>query len=355
MHISQAQRRRDFSVWLRTGQWPPVRDPDGLERKFNPWHDPANGRFTFSGAGHFYGAGGAASTRPAGRNDPRNPPITTRPKAEAQRTQPPAKHGDGAGRRGASEGRTQAASQSRPGGRPGPVAEFAGGVGEGLYNVAEEAVGGVYSALTTNPATTVRNLGRGIAGMIDSAVAAEDTPARVQVARAAEAVAKASPRELGRATGSVLGNAALAAAPGAALSKVSAARRLRAARPRPTYDAPQVGWVKENLNSDEPWKKYKDSAAGARSGQAPTLMRTMPDGSKRPVKFDGVRGDFLIDRKWSVSGKPRAIGQILRQSEVLAQHRLIGTWEVPTQVARDAAIKILKMNVTNINVKVVKP
>lgn len=68
----------------------------------------------------------------------------------------------------------------RFGNDPNPVTEFAGGVGEGLYDVGEGTVAGIHSALTTNPATTVRNVGREIASMIDSAIAAEDTPARIR-------------------------------------------------------------------------------------------------------------------------------------------------------------------------------
>lgn len=189
-----------------------------------------------------------------------------------------------------------------------------------------------------------------------SAIAAEDTPARIQVSRAVDAVANASPREIGRATGSVAGNVTLAATPGAALGKISALRRLRGVAPRTSYDPPQIGWVKENLGRDTPAKLYNDSATGAQPGQAPTLMRTMPDGSKRPVKFDGIQGEYVIDRKWSVVNRHRARAQLLRQSEVLAQHRLIGTWEVPNEAERIAALKLLrKMNVTNIKVRVVKP
>jgi hypothetical protein len=82
----------------------------------------------------------------------------------------------------------------------------------------------------------------------------------------------------------------------------------------------------------------------------------MPDGSKRPVKFDGIEGEYVIDRKWSVNGKPRAVAQILRQSEVLAQHGLVGTWEVPNLAERDVAIKLFKkLKVTNIKVRVVEP
>ena len=153
---------------------------------------------------------------------------------------------------------------SRPSNQPNPVAEFVGGVGQGLYDVGEGTVTGVRAALTTNPVTTVRNAGRGIAGMIDTAIAAEDTPARVQLTRAAAAVDNASARDIGRATGSVAGNIALAVAPGAVLSKVSAMRSLRMARPRTIYDPPQIGWVKETVTSDKPWKTYNDTAVGSR-------------------------------------------------------------------------------------------
>ena len=165
---------------------------------------------------------------------------------------------------------------------------------------------GVHAALTPNPVITVSNAGRKLAGMIDAAITAEDTPARIQIARAARAVASASARDIGRATGTVAGNIAIAAAPGAALNKASRLGQLRRAVPRTNYDPPQIGWVNETTKSDKPWKPYNDAATGARPGQAPTLMRTMPDGSKRPVNFDGVQGDYMIDRKWSVRDMPRA-------------------------------------------------
>lgn len=96
--------------------------------------------------------------------------------------------------------------------------------------------------------------------MIDAAIAAEDTPAHIQVSRAASAVANASARDIGHVTGTVAGNVALAAAPGAALSKVAALRRLRITRPRTTFDPPQIGWVKETVRSQKPWKAYNDAA-----------------------------------------------------------------------------------------------
>lgn len=53
--ISEEQRRHAFSTWLRTGYWPVARDADGTELKFNPWHDPRDGRFTFANSGNYYG------------------------------------------------------------------------------------------------------------------------------------------------------------------------------------------------------------------------------------------------------------------------------------------------------------
>lgn len=340
-----------FSIWLRSGRWPlDSPQPDGIEVKFNPWHDPADGRFTFAGTGRIHGGGGAGA--PRGRSN--RPVAQQRPRPDRGRAASPAA-GSGGAARPANAGAAQPRrSSSRAPGNP--VTEFAAGVGEGLYGVAADTVSGVRDVLTTNPVTTVRKAGRSIAQAIDTALEAEDVPARVQFSRAAQAIATASPRDIGRAAGSVAGNVALSVAPGAGLAKVSALRRLRMARPRPDFRPPEIGWAKETLKRNTAWAAYNDSASGARQGFAPTLMRTMPDGSKRPVKFDGIRGDYVIDRKWRIVTAPRAGQQVLRQSQVLAEHRLIGVWEVPTEKQRLKAVKFLKkMNVTNINVRVEKP
>lgn len=359
--ISDGDRRRAFSIWLRTGRVSPVVAEDGLELKFNPWHDPADGRFTFAGSGRNHGGRGADRINRAGGHplgighrsrslSPSNA-AKTRPTSSGR----PTKSGAGSG--SLSTAATPPGPQrTLPSSNRNPTAEFLGGAGEGLYHVGKETVAGAYSLVTTNPITTVSNAAIGVAETIDSVLVAENTPARVHIARAVDTIAKASPRDLGRATGSIVGNVGLAVVPGAALSKVSALRRLRAVTPRTTYDPPQIGWMKETTRSGKPWKAYNDSATGARPAQAPTLMRTMADGSKRPVKFDGVQGDYVIDRKWSVVSRPRARDQILRQSAVLAEHRLIGTWEVPSPVQKTKALKLLKqLKITNIHVKVVKP
>lgn len=57
--ISDNERRRVFSIWLRTGRLPSLRNAEGVELKFNPWHDPETGRFTFVGAGRIIASGAA--------------------------------------------------------------------------------------------------------------------------------------------------------------------------------------------------------------------------------------------------------------------------------------------------------
>ncbi len=320
-------QRRAFSHWLRTGRVPPAIGPDGLELKFNPWHDPANGQFTFAGSGQ----PGAGGKQRSGAGNIGHAPKRLAPAAKAKTA--------------TLRRRTKAA------------AEFVGGVGEGLHDVAKDTVAGIRSTLTTNPVTTLRETTQGVAAMIDGALAAEDTPARVQIARAGHAIANASARDLGHATGTVVGNGALTVAPASALTRVSQARYLRKIGPRPTFKPIEIGWAKENLgkrNTD--WRRYNDAADGARPGEAPTLMRTMPDGSKRPVKFDGIRADYVIDRKWEVVGKPNARAQVLRQAQALTENGQIGVWEVPTPLQKTKALKLLrKLNVTNIKVRIVKP
>lgn len=57
-----------FETYLRTGL---VRRAPPYELKYNPWHDPDDGRFTFRNSGQYFGQGNAGfATRPR-RDDPR--------------------------------------------------------------------------------------------------------------------------------------------------------------------------------------------------------------------------------------------------------------------------------------------
>jgi hypothetical protein len=113
---------------------------------------------------------------------------------------------------------------------------------------------------------------------------------------------------------------------------------------------------KKTVVSDKPWKAYNGTATGARPGFVPALTRTLQDGSKQSVKFDGVQGETLIDRKRSVNSGPRAKAQTFRQSEVLSQHNVVAVWEVPDKRQLVVARRLLrKLKVGNIRARMVEP
>jgi hypothetical protein len=122
----------------------------------------------------------------------------------------------------------------------------------------------------------------------------------------------------------------------------------------------RVTWVDENVGLKGAAKDYNDSAPGARSNiatknnQAPALARTMPDGSVRPVKFDGVDSGVMVDRKLAVVTTQKAKDQALRQSDVLRQNGLQGRWEVPDLAQQMRAERMLEeLRINNIRVTVV--
>ena len=57
----------EFSYFLRTGRRLPSRQ--SVELKFNHWHDPKNGRFTFVGKGKYFGRGASTGSELAGRSN----------------------------------------------------------------------------------------------------------------------------------------------------------------------------------------------------------------------------------------------------------------------------------------------
>jgi len=72
------------------------------------------------------------------------------------------------------------------------------------------------------------------------------------------------------------------------------------------------------------------------------------------VKFDGVDGDVLIDRKISVVTTSKSKDQALRQSDVLSQNGLTARWEVPTEAQVARAQKMFgELGIKNISVKVI--
>lgn len=123
----------------------------------------------------------------------------------------------------------------------------------------------------------------------------------------------------------------------------------------------KVKWVDENAGMSQRARNYNDSATGARSnintqkGQAPTIDRTDTKNNSRPVRFDGVDGNVMIDRKISVVTTQKAKDQAIRQSEALNNNKMTGRWEVPNQTQASRAQKMFdELGIKNIEVKIVK-
>lgn len=73
---------------MRTGLWPEP-EPESVERKFNPWHDPEDGRFTFAGQGRYFGRGGSRDNASplAARPKTTRPARAAKPAPSAARAQ----------------------------------------------------------------------------------------------------------------------------------------------------------------------------------------------------------------------------------------------------------------------------
>ncbi|HAT1617868.1 TPA: hypothetical protein I8Y09_004621 [Raoultella ornithinolytica] len=125
-------------------------------------------------------------------------------------------------------------------------------------------------------------------------------------------------------------------------------------------DEIKVKWVDENASMSQRAKDYNDSASGARSnietqkGQAPSIERVDANGVNKPVRFDGVDGNVMIDRKVSVVTTQKAKDQAVRQSEALKNNGMTGRWEVPNQAQANRAQKMFdELGIKNIEVKII--
>lgn len=77
---AKSGHRLAFEIYLRTGRRPDLAAPTrGLERKFNPYHDPDNGQFTFAPGGARSGTSRRSpreGTAPSTRASPTQPRLT---------------------------------------------------------------------------------------------------------------------------------------------------------------------------------------------------------------------------------------------------------------------------------------
>jgi hypothetical protein len=94
---------------------------------------------------------------------------------------------------------------------------------------------------------------------------------------------------------------------------------------------------------------------GRANGQVPALKYDNPFGGRNLVKFDGIEGKTLIDRKLSFYSNDKGKLALQRQSEALKQNPgYSGRIEVPTATEQRRIQKYMnELNITNIDVKVV--
>jgi len=115
-----------------------------------------------------------------------------------------------------------------------------------------------------------------------------------------------------------------------------------------------VNWVTENASMSPRARAYEDAALNARPGQAPAISRTLEDGTLKPVRFDGLDGNVMIDRKISIFTSNKTRNTIQRQSQALSENGMTARWEVPTQAQANRAQRLFdELGVTNIIVRVV--
>ena len=233
MDVSIEAKRRAYVGWLRTGRWPVPRGADGTELKFNPWHDPKDGRFTTAGGGSDVGGATDTSRHSTRRNTP-----------SRSRNQPSNPITDiVAGQRSAAKALHTVAKAEF---------SFASGVSDGAYDTAKGSVKAAL-ALGKNPVSATQNNNLPPAGLIDRAIAAEDMTASIQLARVANRIRHTNPHEIGYITGSVTTGVAIGRVTGMAASKTSALRQARLPqRPRPDFAPVKYKWVKENIKAARP-------------------------------------------------------------------------------------------------------
>jgi hypothetical protein len=109
-------------------------------------------------------------------------------------------------------------------------------------------------------------------------------------------------------------------------------------------------WVDELAEMSPRASDYQAGAEGARSNvttgspQAPVV---------EGVRFDGVDGDVLIDRKVSVHLGEKTKLQAMRQSQALAKANLRAVWEVPNEAQARRVEKLMSdLGITNITARI---
>lgn len=228
-----------FENYLRTGRrLSPKASARNIEYKFNPYHDPLNGRFTFAPGGprslsHVVfsdrrglhrrqqnsGVTSGTERESVGSGSARAEPKNSAIQSEADIVVAATSEQVAAAKRDAGGGTTIGQVSSM-------AAELGRGLGQGFYDLGANMVTGTYHLLTTNPLTTIRSTGHALAGGIDAILEAENIPARIQLARGLNTLSNASAYDVGYGFGNVVGNAGLLIVPELAAGRASKVGRI---------------------------------------------------------------------------------------------------------------------------------
>ena len=114
----------------------------------------------------------------------------------------------------------------------------------------------------------------------------------------------------------------------------------------------EIMWVNETLANKDALD-YEKGAAGWVDGKAPRLS-AIDERGIISVKFDGIDGGTLVDRKTAVTMHPKIYKQLVRQSAAAAQNGYTVRWEVPKQGEARRVLKLISiLGIKNIQVMVV--
>lgn len=90
-------------------------------------------------------------------------------------------------------------------------------------------------------------------------------------------------------------------------------------------------------------RKYESGAVGYRVGEAPSLRYVNPNPGKNRVRFDGIEGTTLIDRKLSLYSSTKGKYALQRQFEAVMQNSgFTVRIEVPTDAVKNRMEKVMR-------------
>lgn len=356
MGISTNDRRTAFSIWMRTGRWP-TEAARAVEVKFNPWHDPRDGRFTFAPGGPRQ----QDPSRPSPKlrflkETPGLPTPTTMEQADAWRAEKLKKYGRWRQLAKEIEAQYQAYKKriAPPQSPLDQAIEFYGGEVHYLYDLTKNSATSLYS-LITKPGPTLRNSFFGLAGSID-ALATDETPTYVYLQQAGNWLTTASPHDLGYSMMSGANTIGVVIAPETIGFRLSKASRFGKARSLASGELEPLQQVVANARAGRRreslvFHRVKVQYPGATVQRQITLRTSNGKRAIDPLTGEGRRVDFAaikdghaLDLIEATSMTSRKAAQIAKETRIRqnggnfikdrSSGHLIDIAQTPTRIVR---------------------